>query len=70
MNYSANASIWPGYIPFNYWLVANDLKWNFDYFCSDSLAREINEAIVESENPDSHTTYNTIEEFLNSLRNR
>lgn len=70
LNYSAKATIWPGYMPFSPWIIADDLGWGREFFCSDSLAVEINKAIGEAEDPKGHTTYNTIEEFLSSLRSR
>jgi hypothetical protein len=69
-HYFANPALWANYKPVSFVFVIR--KWDFEreYGCSDYLAREINKASKEAETPGEHTTYNTVEEFLVSLKNR
>ena len=70
IKYSAKPSLWSGYISFTTYLVGHDLEWGREFICSDSLVDEINIAVAEAEDPNNHTTYNTVEQFLDSLRKR
>lgn len=70
LNYLGKTQIWPGYIPYSVLVFVKGWKWESEYGCSDNFAREINEAFAESEKPNHHTTFNTVEEFLDSLKNR
>ena len=70
IHYFANPAMWSDYAHVPVVFVIKN--WNFEreYGCSDYLAREINKAFKETENPEKHTTFNTVEEFLDSLKNR
>lgn len=70
--YSSNPFLWIGHETISSsaeskaWNEGN-WSWGFEYTCTDSFASEVIIAIDQLDNPQEHTTYNTIEEFLDSL---
>jgi hypothetical protein len=66
-NYLGKSIIWQGYMPYSIFVVVKGWKLENEYGCSDSFALEINKAFAESEKPEHHTNYNTVEELLDSL---
>jgi hypothetical protein len=62
--------MWPECLHNSAWIIAGEFDWNTEFACSDILADSINKAIEEAVEPSGHITYNTVEEFINSLKNR
>ena len=68
--YLKNYSKWPDYMPLPIWILIPQAQSDLEFSCTDSFVKEINKAINEATDPNSHVTYNTVEEFLDSLKPR
>jgi hypothetical protein len=64
-SYSINYAFWPDYKSIPVHFIVEDSQY---YYCTDEFADQVNEALIEADTPGKFTEYNTVEEFLKSLK--